>query len=171
MNPMMQYKVLTTAYSRAHLLDQGKKNGVDWEEDKQNEGINWLRFSTALIKFFKAGNSFYTDDSDAESLQLMLNNYKSIRELHKRTMIPLVRAAMSKLASNTGTHVVRPMELLPEAYKHLDNYGGQDWSNKVSTLVQLNNSIKYLTKRLGLEQDEQEEDTVDTNGGETRRIQ
>lgn len=147
MNSITQYKILTSSYSRSHLLDQGKKNGVSWEEDK-NEGINWLRFSVALIKYLNDGNEFYTDDADEETLNKLLECYNQIKEIQKKLMIPHLRAAMSKISSERGTDVA-PMDVLNDAYKLLDQSGGKVWSDKVQSLVSINQAISGLNSRLG----------------------
>ena len=56
------YKVLTSAFSRTHLLDQGTKNGVRWEENG-HEGVNWMRFSNALDKHLSANQPFPTNSN------------------------------------------------------------------------------------------------------------
>jgi hypothetical protein len=169
MDGKTQYKVLAQAYSRSHLLDQGKKNGVDWDEDTKNEGINWLRFSIGLIKFLDAGNDFHTDNADEASLQAMLKNYQDIMELHKKTMVPHLRAAMSKLQADKGTADSRPMEMLQEAYKHLDQYGGSAWADKVSTLSNLNSRVKNLSARLG-KPGKADNMPTDTDGGDHTKV-
>lgn len=148
MNGMAQYSVLTTAYSRSHLIDQGMKNGITWDEEKSNEGINWLRFSLALVKYLNEGNVFYTDDADDETLNKLLQAYTQIREIQKKLMIPHLRAAMSKISSEKGTDV-SPMDVLDEAYELLDQYGGTAWSDKVQSLSSVNRCIANLNVRLG----------------------
>lgn len=167
MNSKTQYGILTNAYSRSHLIDQGKQNGVDWEESN-DEGINWLRFSTALVKFLEAGNELHTDNADEGTLRSMFDNYNSIRELHKKTMIPHLRAAMSKLSSDRGSEV-RPMELLSEAYAHLDKYGGSTWADKVHTMSRLNTHISNLSRRLGMTT-EADGMPQDEDGGKTSTL-
>lgn len=147
MNGQAQYGVLVSAYSRNHLLDQGRKNGVTWDEDN-DEGINWLRFSMALVKFLNEGNAFYTDDADEETLNRLLESYSQIREIQKKLMIPHLRAAMSKISSERGTDV-EPMEVLQEAYELLDRCGGTVWADKVQNLVGINKNIANLNTRLG----------------------
>lgn len=150
MNGHMKYKVLTSAYSREHLIDQGTKNGINWDESK-DDGVNWLRFSKALQSFLDANNDFYNDDADKATLTALLRSYTQIRELLKKTMIPHLRAAMSKLVSDDPTSINHPMEYLPEAYKLLDRTGGISWSHKINSLKHTNDQIKHLNKRLGKE--------------------
>lgn len=147
MNGLAQYSVLTSAYSRSHLIDQGKKNGITWDEDN-NDGINWLRFSMALIKYLNEGNVFYTDDADEGTLNKLLQAYTQIREIQKKLMIPHLRAAMSKISADRGTDV-EPMEVLEDAYKLLDQHGGTVWADKIQNLVNINKNIANLNIRLG----------------------
>lgn len=147
MKGVIQHSILTNAYSRSHLIDQGKKNGIHWEEDR-NDGINWLRFSIALVKYLDSGNEFHTDDADEETLNTMLQSYSQIRELQKKLMMPHLRAAMSKLASEKGADVA-PMDMLEDAYKLLDQSGGKAWADKVQCLVSINQAIANLNTRLG----------------------
>lgn len=146
--PSHHYKVMTNAFSREHLLDQGTKNGVRWEENG-HEGVNWMRFSGALDKHLSANQDFHTDDADVATLKQMHDQYKQLRETHKQTMIPHVRGAMQRLkekdTSNTGSHHT---EYLQQAYAHLDANGGHHWAEKVSTLQGLNSKIKGIAKRL-----------------------
>lgn len=142
------YKVLTSAFSRTHLLDQGTKNGVRWEENG-HEGVNWMRFSNALDKHLSANQPFHTDDADVQTLKQMHQQYTQIRETHKKTMIPHVRGAMQRLKEKDTTGMGKHhTEYLQQAYAHLDANGGHHWAEKVSTLHHLNSKIKGLTERL-----------------------
>lgn len=142
-----QYKVLTNSFGRDYLLDQGKQNGVSWAEDK-HEGKNWMRFSRALISHIDKGQPFDTDNADPDMLQQMKDQYHQLRDMHKQTMIPLLRGAMAKLHSD-GDGTKSPMDYLPEAYKHLDANGGHVWADKLMTLQHLNKQIKGISDRLG----------------------
>lgn len=142
-----EYKVLTGAFGRDDLLEQGKNNAVNWQEDK-HEGVNWLRFSRALIDHIDQGKPFHMDDADPEMLNQMLDQYHQIRDMHKQTMVPHVRAAMSKIHSLRGDTSADPMSYLNEAYDHLEANGGHSWAEKVRTLTNLNNHIKKLSDRI-----------------------
>lgn len=128
-------------------MEQGTKNGIIWEESN-NTGVNWMRFSHALCKFLEEGNEFDVDDSDPQSLQEMLEYYTKLRDMHKKTMIPLVRSTMTKLYSERGDSNLRPIDLVKEAQKHLDANGGTGWSKKVSTLSSINAQIKAINNKL-----------------------
>jgi hypothetical protein len=140
------YHALTSAYPREHLIEQGKLNGIKWEEHS-HEGVNWLRFNTALRNHLDNGNDFYPDNAHPEGLKTMLNHYVQLKEMHKQSMVPHVRAAMSKLYSERGNSS-DPKSLLQDAYKHLDSNGGHVWSEKVATLHNINTQITKLSNRL-----------------------
>lgn len=142
-----QYHVLSNAYHKDHLIGQGEKNGIHWEKN-DHEGVNWMRFSHALCQHLEGGNVFPIDDADPEILQDMLKQYIQLRDLHKRTMIPHIRSAMSKLHSDRNDANLRPIDLLKEAHEHLSANGGHEWAEKVSTLTHLNSHISKLHKRL-----------------------
>jgi len=141
------HAALTNAYNREHLLENGKANGIDWQEHS-HEGVNWMRFSTALHRHLDEGNEFHMDNSDPETLKMLLSNYKNIREIHKKTMIPHIRAAMAKLHSEHGDGSLSHMDFLDKAYEHLEANGGHHWAEKVNSLVSLNRHINSLTERL-----------------------
>lgn len=147
MSENYQYKVLCNAYSKDFLVEQGNKNGVYWEES-DNPGVNWMRFSHALCKHLDEGKEFDMDDGDSQSLQEMLDYYTKLKDMHKKTMIPLVRSAMSKLYAEKNDANLRPIDLVKEAQQHLDANGGVVWSNKVSTLANLNAQIKSINNKL-----------------------
>jgi len=142
------YKALTNAYGKDHLLEQGRINGVDWQEHS-HEGVNWMRFSGALHRHLDGGKDFHVDNTDPQTLATMLGHYKGLRDAHKQTMIPHVRAAMAKLHADGGDGSKGPMDYLHEAYSHLEANGGHHWSEKVHSLNHLNNHISKLTDRLG----------------------
>ncbi|MNW28691.1 hypothetical protein D3C74_55260 [compost metagenome] len=141
------HNVITGAYDREHLISQGRANGVDWQEHK-NPDINWFRFSTALHRHLDKGGQYHMDTEDPETLKQMLESYKGIRDLHKKTMIPHVRSAMAKLHSEHGDGSKSHMDFLKDSYSHLEANGGHHWSQKVSVLNGLNNHINSLTQRL-----------------------
>lgn len=141
------YSALTTAYPREHLLEQGKLNGIKWDEHN-HEGVNWMRFSHALHHHIDSGREFYPDNAHPEGIKTMLNHYTHLRELHKQSMVPHVRAAMSKLHAERGQSSTHPNDLIHDAYKHLDSNGGHVWTEKVATLHQLNTQIGKLSNRL-----------------------
>lgn len=143
----IHHKVLSNAFGREHLLEQGKRNGVQWQEDS-HEGVNWMRFSGAVSRHMDEGKDFHIDDSDPALLNQMLTHYKLLKEMHKRTMVPHVRAAMQKLRMDSNDGSKGDMDYLNEAYAHLDANGGHHWSEKVSGLHSLNHHINHLTERL-----------------------
>ena len=51
-------------HNRNELMEAAKKNGVTWKEDKNYEGINWMRASMAIQKFLDTKSA-----SDMEKLQ------------------------------------------------------------------------------------------------------
>lgn len=142
------YNVLTTAFDRDHLLQRGKDQGVGWNEDN-HEGVNWMRFSRSLTRHLSDGKEFHVDETDPGTLQHMVDHLCHIRDLHKQTMVPHVRAAMTKLQSDdqTGNHK-HYMEYLSNAYNHLDANGGHVWLEKVNTLRGLNSHINKLKHRI-----------------------
>ena len=140
------YNALTEAYPKDHLMEQGKLNGIHWEEH-DHPGVNWLRFSAALQRHLDSGKDFYPDNAHPEGIRTMLNHYVHLRELHKQSMVPHIRAAMSKLYMDRGSNG-NPEDLLPETYKHLEANGGHVWADKMSTLHQLNSQIAKLSDRL-----------------------
>lgn len=142
-----QYKVLTNALGREHLLEHGVNNGVDWNEDS-HEGVNWMRFSRALVTHLDQGKQFDVDHVDPNILNKMAQHYMNLRELHKQTMIPHVRAAMSRLRSQDVSTHKGDMEYLHDAYDHLDKHGGHDWAEKVRTLHHLNTKIDEIQGKL-----------------------
>lgn len=142
-----EYAVLTKNMDRNTLIELGKQNGVSWKEDK-DEGINWMRFSRAMISHIDQGKPFETDNADPELLQSMKDNYHQLRDMHKQTMIPHIRAAIAKLHSE-GDTTKSPMDYLPEAMSHLDANGGHVWSDKLRVLDHFNNQIRRLSDRLG----------------------
>lgn len=141
------HKALTNAYHKDHILSQGRVNGVDWQEHK-HEGVNWMRFSTALQRHLDEGKEFHMDNTDPEALKQMLAGYQSIRDSHKSTMIPHIRAAMAKLHSEHNDGSLSHMHFLDKAYEHLEANGGHAWAEKVSVLSSLNKHINKLTERL-----------------------
>ncbi|MMZ43535.1 hypothetical protein D1872_50910 [compost metagenome] len=141
------HSALTTAYNREHLVERGRANGVDWQEHG-HEGINWMRFSTALHKHLDDGNEFHMDNDNPETLKQMLGHYTALRETHKQTMVPHIRAAMAKLHADHGDGTMSHMDFLDQAYEHLEANGGHHWAEKVSVLSSLNKHINRLTDRL-----------------------
>lgn len=141
------YDVLSNSYSKDYLLDQGRKNGVQWQEHS-DEGVNWSRFSRALIHHIDSGNEFHHDHSTPEEMQTMLNHWLHMKELHKKEMIPHVRAAISKITSTVGQPSMPHADIITEAYKHLDENGGHAWSEKVHHLHHINTQINKLSSKL-----------------------
>ena len=153
MSGIHHYKALTEAYPQEHLIEQGKLNGISWDEHNHS-GINWMRFSRALTHHLDSGKEFHHDNAHPEGIKTMLSHYSQLREVHKQSMVPHVRAAMVKLHSaNSSMH---PDELLSAAYKHLEANGGHAWAEKVATLHNINTQIGKLSSRLkdlGVSQD------------------
>jgi len=143
-----QHKVLSNAYSRKHLMEQGKKNNIPWEEHTGHEGVNWMRFSGSAVNHLNQGKSFHMEDTDPNVLRQVLNHYTQMKELHKQTMVPHVKAALQKLHENGGDKTKSHMDYLPEVYAHLDKNGGHYWSEKVHALHSLNNHIEHMTTKL-----------------------
>jgi len=146
MSAKHHYNALVSAYPRDHLMEQGKLNGITWEEHN-NEGINWMRFSRSLQTHLDSGKDFYPDNAHPEGIKTMLNHYVQLRELHKQSMVPHLRAAMSKLHLERGNSS-DTKGLLDDAYKHLEANGGHIWAEKVSTLHNINTQISKLSNRL-----------------------
>lgn len=142
-----QHKVLTNVYSKEHLMEQGKKNMVAWNESN-HEGVNWMRFSNALANHLDNGKDFHTDDHDVQGMKKMLEHYTALKELHKQSMVPHVRAAMTKLHSESTDTTKGLMDHVKDAYVHLDANGGHVWAEKVSTLNHINKQINHLSSRL-----------------------
>jgi hypothetical protein len=142
-----EFKVLSNAYDKNSLIEQGKQNGVNWTEDK-HEGKNWMRFSSALVRHLDEGNDFDIEDSNPDSLNQMKDLYHQLRDLHKQSMVPHVRAAMSKIHSEKGDDSKHPMDYLDDAYNHLDANGGHIWAEKVRTLNHFNQQIKKLSDKI-----------------------
>lgn len=141
------HTALTNAYSKDSLLEHGRSNGIDWQEHTDSD-INWLRFSTALGRHLDKGNEFHMDNADPEVLKQMLGQYKALRDTHKQTMIPHVRAAMAKLHAEHGDGSKSHMDFLQDSYDHLEANGGHHWSEKVNVLSSLNKHINKITERL-----------------------
>jgi hypothetical protein len=141
------HAALTNAYNKDHLLEQGRPNGVDWQEHS-DENVNWMRFSTSLQRHLDKGNEFHVDNTDPQVLKQMLGHYKNLRDTHKQTMIPHVRAAMAKLHADHGDGSLSHMDFLKQSYDHLESNGGHHWAEKVHVLSNLNNHIDKLTTRL-----------------------
>lgn len=145
-NGREEYKVLKNTFDRESLLEQGKQNGVSWKEDK-HDGVNWMRFSNALISHIDKGQPFDCDNADQGMVQQMKDHYHQLRDMHKQTMIPHIRGAMAKLYQD-GDKSKSPMDYLSEAYNHLDANGGSVWGEKLNTLHHLNTQIKKLSDKL-----------------------
>jgi len=144
MNPT--FRVLRNTFSREHLIDHCKKNGLLWNESN-DEGINWMRVNRALKNHLEADGDFHTDDVDPRLLKQMHDHYHVMRELHKKTMVPHLKATMSKLSQDDGGSK-HPMEYLDKALEHLEANGGHIWRDKLTHLVHLNNKIKGLKARI-----------------------
>lgn len=48
---------LMSGHSRQQMMDAAKANGITWKEDKNSEGINWMRASMAIQKFIDGKSS------------------------------------------------------------------------------------------------------------------
>lgn len=142
-----QHRVLANAYGRRHLIEQGKKNNIPWEESS-HDGVNWMRFSGATINHINQGRDFHMEDSDPTLLRNMIVHLTKMKEMHKQTMVPHVRAALHKLHENGGDPNKNPMDYLPEAYAHLEANGGHHWAEKIHTLNSLNAHISRMTKKV-----------------------
>lgn len=147
MTGSQEYEVLSGANSRDSLIEHAKRNGVKWEEHP-HEGVNWMRASRAMVRHLNSGKQIDTDDMDPETIKVMLDHYKVIRDHHKKTMVPHVRSAMYKLYSEKGDPSLNPTDLINEAHAHLRENGGRVWAEKVSTLSHLNNQISKLSEKL-----------------------
>src|SRR5690606_4479580 len=143
MKGIHQYRILTNAHSREHLLEYAKSNGIQWEEIS-DEGINWMRASIAIVRHIDSGKEFDMDNIDEQTAQAMLEHYKSLKQFHKQTMVPLLRSAMAKLYAEKGDPSSSPMDLIDEAHDHLRDNGGEVWAEKLRTLHHINTQIKYL---------------------------
>jgi len=142
-----QYRALRNSVSREHLLQQGINNRLHWDEDK-HEGVNWMRFSNALVNHLNEGKDFHLDDTDSSSLKAMLHHLSQAREYHKQTMIPHIKATMSKLYSESTDTTRNLMDYIHDAHKHLEANGGHHWAEKLRTLSHMNKHIDSLTKRI-----------------------
>ncbi|MDP4224881.1 MAG: hypothetical protein Q8910_00730 [Bacteroidota bacterium] len=128
-------------------MDKGKGNGVQWD-DHNDEGVNWFRFSRALINHLDADKPFYVDDTDNDTLKNMHDHYVQLRSLHVKTMMPHVKEGLRHLQDKDVNSHKHPNEYLPQVYQHLAENGGHHWADKVRTLVHMNNRIKVLKQRL-----------------------
>jgi len=147
MSGVHQYAVLRGALSREGLLDRGKQNGVLWDESS-HEGVNWLRYSHALVSHLDADKPFHTDDVDLNTLKQMHNHYTQLRKLHIKTMIPHVKDALKHLQDKDVNTHKHPNEYLSEVYQHLNENGGHHWADKSRALNHMNTRIKYLGNRI-----------------------
>jgi len=141
------FNVLRNSYGMKELMEHGKKSGVKWEEHK-DEGVNWFRFSNALSRHLENGGDVSLDDTDRDTLVKMFNHYSQLLELHKKGMVPHVRAAMSKIKSEDTTTGKSHMDYLNAAYQHLDANGGPEWAEKVSTLRHIHGQLASLSGKL-----------------------
>lgn len=143
-----EYKVLTNSMGKKELMEHAKSNGVNWDSTSYHEGVNWMRFSRALVHHLDSGGSVHIEHEDPNVMTNMLNKYSEIKELHKKDMIPHVRAAMSKLRADDVDGTKPDSHYIKLAYEHLDKNGGHQWAHKVATLVDLNNKINHLSTRI-----------------------
>lgn len=144
---MRKFRTLVNGYGRSALIEEGKKSGVLWNEDGSNPGVNWMRFSSALVRFLEEGNDLDLEDSSTEILQEMLSHYTALRELQKKMMVPNIKYAVQNLQQDSDVNH-NFEELVGDAHKHLDTNGGQNWSNKVLTLSFINKQIRSLQTKL-----------------------
>lgn len=147
MTGKQKFQILKNAYSREHLMEQAKKKGISWEESNE-EGINWMRFSNAMVHYLNAGGDFDMDEDNPELIQAMLDQYKQLRDLHKQSMIPHIRAAMAKIYADKNDKSLQPTDCLQEAHEHLAANGGQIWAEKLASLSHFNRQIKKLQDKL-----------------------
>lgn len=141
------FKVLSTAHDRNHLLEHAEKNGISWDKHG-HEGVNWLRASRAISTHLNNGNELDMDDMSKESAQLMLDHYKVLRDHHKQTMIPHLRSVMSKLHSESNGESSSPLDHLDAAHQILNNPANGVWKEKVSTLSHFNTQIAKLQSKI-----------------------
>lgn len=142
-----QHAVLANAYSRSHLMEQTRKNNIPWEESG-HEGVDWMRASGAVVNHLNQGRDFHMEDTEPEKMRQVLSHYTKMRELHKETMIPHVKAALQKLHQDGGDPHKNPMDYLEQVYAHLDQNGGHYWAEKVHVLTSLNRHIANMTSKL-----------------------
>jgi len=140
------FQVLRNTFSREHLIDHCKNNGVKWAESN-HEGVNWMRLNRSLKNHLDADGEFHTDNLDDNTATSMYHQYHQMRELHKKTMIPHLKATMAKLSQDEGGGK-HPSEYLHSAFKHLEANGGHIWRSKLHHIIHLNNKINELGKRI-----------------------
>lgn len=157
-----QYDSLVSTYSREFLMSTGKDQGIMWKEDK-DDSINWFRFSQALMGFLRDGQQLDLDNVDEDTAQQMLDHYTGIRDLHKQSMIPHLRDAMSKMYSEAGNSGKSPSDYVSQAYEHLENKGGRVWANKMDVLNHINGQISKLQAKIPKAEDA-------TEGGATTTL-
>lgn len=143
----LQHRVLSHAYSRSHIIEQTRKNSIPWEESG-HEGVDWMRASGAVVNHLNQGRDFHLEDTEPEKMRQVLSHYTTMKEMHKETMIPHVKAALGKLHQDGGDPSKNPIDYLPQVYAHLDQNGGHHWAEKVHTLHSLNRHIANLTTKL-----------------------
>lgn len=157
-----EFDTLVNAYSPDFLMEQGKAQGIQWNEDSKKE-INWFRFCQALMGFLKGGSHLDLSGIDEDTAGQMLDHYTQLRELHKQSMIPHLRDAMSKLYAEASDPSKTPEDYIQGAYEHLENKGGRAWADKISTLTHLNTQIGLLQSKVPQQ--------TDADGGQTQDIQ
>src|SRR6185312_16010300 len=110
--------------------------------------VNWMRASGALVRHLENGKEFITDGIDEETASQMIQLYENLREIHKKTMVPILRSAMLKIHSDSPDKDANPMDLIQEAHEHLYANGGRIWADKIYTLRHLNKQIQSLSERV-----------------------
>lgn len=148
MSGKIHHKVLSSNFHRSDIIEHAKKNGVQWEQDS-HEGVNWMRVSHAIVNHVNEGKDFHTDHVDSDTHQKMLEHYTSLRDLHKKDMIPHIRSTVAKLYSESPNKQLSNQELVDMAHEHLDANGGHVWAEKMHTLRHLNTHIENLKNKLG----------------------
>lgn len=141
------HRVLSDLYTREHLMERGKENGLQWE-DHPHEGVNWMRFTNALKGHLQEDGHFHTGETDVESLERMKHHYGEIKKLHRKQMAEHIKQVMTKLHMENEDPNKRPEDFLDEAHSHLEANGGHLWSENVRTLHNLNHHIGQLEHRI-----------------------
>ncbi|AYP68561.1 hypothetical protein EalM132_00047 [Exiguobacterium phage vB_EalM-132] len=139
----LHHRVIANNFHRSDVIDHAKRNGVQWETNN-HEGVNWMRASTAIVHHINNGGDFHTEHTDVETAKKMLHHYESLRELHKKDMVPHIRSTVAKLYHESADKHIPNEELVDKAHEHLEANGGHIWSAKMHTLRHLNTSINKL---------------------------
>lgn len=152
MNPEYQLQLLKTLYDDDFLQEISKRNNIIWgEEDEEGPSNN---FEGALLKFLEEGNTLDVDFMEDEDKQRIIQSLTDLREVHKKYMVPQIRAVMNKIKGESEDISLSGPELLEQAYELLSLYGGAQWNSKLNTLHYYSSRIRELSESM--------EDTKDT---------